>query len=1250
MSWFAAAPAISEASDSSSFIRINEVYARPPDKRAPLRFVEIENGGDEPVDLSGWRVVGDASFEIARGVILDAGGFAVLAEDPAALARLRGDIPSDALLLGPMRQGLSGENDFIRLLNGRDEEVDVWSITVFPPWPLEIVGQGASLERISLRGGSLDPANWRASLDFNGGTPGRPNDVASDRIPPFIWTVRLHPSHPAPLEPVTVEAVIDSEESFTTATVVLGTADGELEFALLCEELHIMENASVLDGRSARVWRGTVSGLTTGTIGLITAVAADTRDGAARPWPDYPQWHSEGFVAGEFETTATLAQWRFQVNRDRFRFLEEHNEVHGLSIPAGVFEGSRFHSHARVALRGRSSRGYPKKSFRIELPGGGRFSDGRDSIYLKCHWTDPSLIRERLAWSIDRCLGLPTFETSSALLWLNDSFYGVMCDVESPSKRWLKRAGLDSDGVFVRVDHLLYPLSGLPSNLRQDFSAVGDEIEALAAYDRMAFRVGATGVHDAAREIERLFDLDEFTNVMISHALLTDHDARTINRGYYLPATATGGDEARRLLVPWDLDLTFGRIFTQRGQFRGSDLVVDSPALDWRARCDNLVLAAYLSLPLRDRFFRNLEGAIGVCFQDDNLLPLIRKWSDEIGEWGEMDRKRWSRGGVPGEWKDQPGLLMEYINRRRDFLLTIERPQQYRSPIRSVEDTLFPPNSGLRDVESLWRNLASDWRMSFPVAETLRTGRWPALPLWAETAVASRQALNRVLPSLPFLHKTPAGNDYPSRFEPARAFTLATLVFLALWMLGAGSGEGRARRIGGAACRGLVAGVLWMSVASMLARTAPEAFPRPATLDWIAQPIALAAWMIALEMGLSAGGRAAWAWWAGVLALGALFFVGSFSPVAISVYQPGLPWLVALATGGGAALAARELSGEKKTDKATRRRFAGIVVGIGFAVAGAAAAYALRDARRPEALGVPSEFWGVAAGLFMAFAWKGEAWIRGFRGGLSALVVWHVAGDHVALALTSWDRSGGWTASLQSLGDALRIAGRLWVPAVAASLLVLPSALLRRSCRGGEGTVETHFRLRHGLAVLCLVCTLILVVVPVWIESGVQTHDGVWAGTTEEHFERIVRGSVLTKPPGFRKEVERAFDRWVDHPAELADVPSRNPLLAAQVLGSAGDGESNVDTDVARCAHTLLIHRDPWMLGEALAAHWAMGETLVADDAEWLRRELRKGRLDLDFPRAGRFENCLAHRLLDLIDALEVSTPPSGAGDRDEQP
>jgi hypothetical protein len=66
-------------------IVINEVHCAPDPKTLPHEFIELHNTGTTPADLGGWSLTNGVSVTFPAGTTLAAGGFLLLAENPAAL-------------------------------------------------------------------------------------------------------------------------------------------------------------------------------------------------------------------------------------------------------------------------------------------------------------------------------------------------------------------------------------------------------------------------------------------------------------------------------------------------------------------------------------------------------------------------------------------------------------------------------------------------------------------------------------------------------------------------------------------------------------------------------------------------------------------------------------------------------------------------------------------------------------------------------------------------------------------------------------------------------------------------------------------------------------------------------------------------------------------------------------------------------------------------------------------------------------
>jgi hypothetical protein len=154
-------------------------------------FVEIYNAGGSAVDLSGWKLSGGVDFVFPAGASIAAGGYKVVAKTPARIEAVYAGVTG---VLGPYTGTLKNSGDTVRLKDAADVTVDSVSYDREFPWPdspdalgaaddftlLNSAGyqyKGRSLQRVSVGGGSNDPANWLASPLGSVPTPGSANAV-----------------------------------------------------------------------------------------------------------------------------------------------------------------------------------------------------------------------------------------------------------------------------------------------------------------------------------------------------------------------------------------------------------------------------------------------------------------------------------------------------------------------------------------------------------------------------------------------------------------------------------------------------------------------------------------------------------------------------------------------------------------------------------------------------------------------------------------------------------------------------------------------------------------------------------------------------------------------------------------------------------------------------------------------------------------------------------------------------------------
>ncbi len=152
-------------------IVINEImyhhrpdYADPDNPDSVFRendeeWIELINRSEETVDLTGWAIRDGVRYDFEEGVLLEPGGFLVVAKDAAALA---GKYP-DIVVVGDFSGSMTNGDDRIELQDALGNPVDAVHYWDDAPWPGDADGGGSSLE---LKHPNMDnslPEAWAAS-------------------------------------------------------------------------------------------------------------------------------------------------------------------------------------------------------------------------------------------------------------------------------------------------------------------------------------------------------------------------------------------------------------------------------------------------------------------------------------------------------------------------------------------------------------------------------------------------------------------------------------------------------------------------------------------------------------------------------------------------------------------------------------------------------------------------------------------------------------------------------------------------------------------------------------------------------------------------------------------------------------------------------------------------------------------------------------------------------------------------------
>ncbi|MCB0640110.1 MAG: lamin tail domain-containing protein, partial [Phaeodactylibacter sp.] len=201
-------------------ILIHEIMAFPPDPESDVllpavEYVELYNRTDSPVNLSGWTFFANTSDADFPAMTIEAGAYLILCRVDA-VDSLSAFGPTIGLEGFP---GLTNSGSTLKLLdrNGtlihRVPYTDEWYKSTSK------ASGGWSLELVNPLNYCAGVANWQASADLSGGTPGQENSVTSpapDEVGPSVQFV-IPPDAPSQIEVVFSEDLDPGQAADTDA-------------------------------------------------------------------------------------------------------------------------------------------------------------------------------------------------------------------------------------------------------------------------------------------------------------------------------------------------------------------------------------------------------------------------------------------------------------------------------------------------------------------------------------------------------------------------------------------------------------------------------------------------------------------------------------------------------------------------------------------------------------------------------------------------------------------------------------------------------------------------------------------------------------------------------------------------------------------------------------------------------------------------------------------------------------------------
>jgi hypothetical protein len=380
---------------------------------------------------------------------------------------------------------------------------------------------------------------------------------------------------------------------------------------------------------------------------------------------------------------------------------------------AELFYDGVLYDNVFVRSRGYSSRaGWPKKSFKFEFNTGYPFAFSPDQppvreFNLNNTYSDKAYLRQPLAWETYRGAGVPYCFCTPVRVQQNGVFHSVALLTEHSDERFLERQGLDPKGALYKMfNGADSATSGVDKKTRRD-------------EDHSDLQAFVDGIHLSGEARTRyLFDhldVPEVVNYLAVTAIINDVDCDLKNYFLYRDTEGTG----EWTVLPWDKDLTFGRIFDNG--VLNDDIWADRyPQSHPLALTRNDLFSALYDTPvLRGMVLRRLRTVMDTFLQPPgtpaDALYFERRIDElaaQIQADAALDAARWPQDwGQPQTLEEAIGILKtDYLAARRAYLyhtLSVERggiipsAQPITATVRFGRDIDFDPASGDQTQEYL---------------------------------------------------------------------------------------------------------------------------------------------------------------------------------------------------------------------------------------------------------------------------------------------------------------------------------------------------------------------------------------------------------------------------------------------------------------------------------------------------------------------------------------------------------------------
>lgn len=298
----------------------------------------------------------------------------------------------------------------------------------------------------------------------------------------------------------------------------------------------------------------------------------------------------------------------------------------------------------KIRIRGDSSRGYGKKSFKLKFDKKCPYFNDRKEINLNSAWTDKTYLREYASYLTFEAMGVPVAHTTHIFLNVNGKPYGLYLAIENVDDDFLKLRGFDTkgslykavkDGACLTSKEDVYKLWQRKNNKEESFKDLRDLISMIDTVPYQKFD----------KFLREHFAYDEFITVLAINIII--QNGSTYYHNYFLYHDLYGN--GKWYMFPWDLDKTFA--YYNWKPYRFYDTGYNNP----------LIQKSFLNHTVWNDIKKKMNDIFDIFFNDKILVPKLEKRIKSIDKY--IDKDTIDQIKNHNEWKD-------YVIRELGFVKT----------------------------------------------------------------------------------------------------------------------------------------------------------------------------------------------------------------------------------------------------------------------------------------------------------------------------------------------------------------------------------------------------------------------------------------------------------------------------------------------------------------------------------------------------------------------------------------------------